>query len=206
MFLSQELGLNHFDILDHQSYDIGFRTFTAIGDDFYLNGRPYKVRGANHLPNILRPNDAALADWFTKIIHGKNINFSRAHSAPMTDTWFKAANKNGVAISQEGTWPWLMHGGRVDSIPSPEILRLWLSEWLALVNQHKNHPSLLMWTMNNESKLYLSNHPATWSVLSDAIKALRQIDPTRPIVADSGYARKLLEEKAVSLQGLMMEM
>jgi Glycosyl hydrolases family 2, TIM barrel domain len=186
--------LNHFDILDFHSYDVGFRTFTAIGDDFYLNGRPYKIRGANHLPNILRPNDAALADWFTKIIHDKNINFSRAHSAPMTDTWFKAANKNGVAISQEGTWPWLMHRGDTESIPPPEVLRLWLSEWLALVNQHKNHPSLLMWTMNNESKLHLLNHPTTWNVLSDAIKALRRIDPTRPIVADSGYARKFLEE------------
>ena len=29
-----------------------------------------------------------------------------------------------------------------------------------------------------------------WTILDDMIKTMRQIDPTRPIVADSSYTRK----------------
>jgi hypothetical protein len=186
-----QLGLKHFEILDHESYDVGFRTFAVEGDEFILNGFPYKIRGANHCPNILRPNDEKLADWFTKKVHDKNINFSRAHSVPMNDVWFNAANKNGLAISQEGTWPWLMFGGRASNIPSAERIRLWQREWLSLVNKYKNHPSLLLWTMNNEMKFFLENEYEPWKILSDTIKATRSIDPTRPVIADSGYARKM---------------
>lgn len=120
----------------------------------------------------------------------------------MNDIWLSAADRNGVAISQEGTWPWLMFAGDPNNIPSPELLRLWKREWLSIVNKYKNHPSILMWTMNNESKLYLQNGEATWRVLSDAIQSLREIDPTRPIVADSGYARKLLEGKGGLPEGV----
>ncbi len=41
----------------------GFRTFEAREDGFfYLNGRRYWLRGGNHIPFALRPNDRDLAD------------------------------------------------------------------------------------------------------------------------------------------------
>lgn len=189
------LGLSHFNVLDNTSYNVGFRTFTVSGDNFLLNGYPYKIRGANHNPNIIRPNDKPLADWFMKKVHDSHINFTRAHANPMNTIWLNAADEQGVAVSQEGTSPWFMANGDPANMPSVGVRSIWLNEWKALINKHKNHPSVLMWTMNNEQKLYISNSLASWQVLSDAIGQVRAIDPTRPVVADSGYYRKTLEKK-----------
>ena len=43
--------------VDALSVVSGFRTFEARGNRLYLNGRPYVLRGANHCPNMLAPND-----------------------------------------------------------------------------------------------------------------------------------------------------
>ncbi|MCU0858402.1 MAG: hypothetical protein MUC65_08390, partial [Pontiellaceae bacterium] len=194
------LGLNHFNILDNVSYNAGFRTFTVSGDDFLLNGRPYKIRGANHNPNLLKPNDKELADRFMKTVHDNNINFTRSHANPFNNIWLDAADVHGVAVSQEGTWPWLfLHG---EHVPDPALITIWKREWLALINEHKNHPSLLMWTMNNEMKLWSAHNKEPWEILSDAIKAVRELDPTRPVCADSGNCRRYVEKKGGQYPGV----
>ncbi|MBM4151984.1 MAG: hypothetical protein FJ220_00480, partial [Kiritimatiellaceae bacterium] len=188
-----ELGQNHFNILDNVSYNAGFRTFVVSGDDFLLNGKPYKIRGANHNPNLIKPNDKDLANWFMKTVHENNINFTRSHANPFNDIWLDAADVHGVAVSQEGTWPWLFLHGK--NVPDPALISIWKQEWLELINKHKNHPSLLLWTMNNEMKLWSEHNQEPWEILSDAIKAVREADPTRPVCADSGNCRKYVEKK-----------
>ncbi|MBM4152435.1 MAG: hypothetical protein FJ220_02790, partial [Kiritimatiellaceae bacterium] len=194
------LGLKHFNILDHVNYNAGFRTFTVSGDDFLLNGRPYKMRGANHNPNLIRPNDKKLANWFMKTIHNGNINFTRSHANPFNEIWLNAADEQGVAVSQEGTWPWLCLYGK--NMPDPALVSIWQKEWLALIKKHKNHPSILLWTMNNEMKLWSTHNEKPWRMLSDAVKAVRELDPTRPVVADSGNCRKYVENKGGQYSGV----
>lgn len=195
-----ELALNHFNVLDNVAYNAGFRTFTVSGDDFLLNGHPYKIRGANHNPNIIKPNDKKLADWFMKTVHDNNINFTRSHANPFNDIWLDAADEHGVAVSQEGTWPWLfLHGKHV---PEESLLKIWKQEWLALIDKHKNHPSLLMWTMNNEMKIWSAHTKEPWELLSDAITAVRELDPTRPICADSGNCQKYVDKKGGQFPGV----
>src|SRR6185503_2788050 len=38
------------ELLDSWSQPVGFRTFEAHGNNFFLNGKEYWLRGANHLP------------------------------------------------------------------------------------------------------------------------------------------------------------
>jgi hypothetical protein len=195
-----DLGLNHFNVLDNLSYNAGFRTFTISGDDFLLNGRPYKIRGANHNPNIIKPNDKKLANWFMKTVHDNNINFTRSHANPFNDIWLDACDEHGVAVSQEGTWPWLfLHG---EHVPEEALLKIWKKEWLALINKHKNHPSLLMWTMNNEMKIWSSHNQEPWEILSEAVQAVRALDPTRPVCADSGNCRYYVDKKGGQFEGV----
>jgi len=195
-----ELGLNHFNVLDNISYNAGFRTFTISGDDFLLNGHPYKIRGANHNPNIIKPNDKKLANWFMKTVHDNNINFTRSHANPFNDIWLDACDEHGVAVSQEGTWPWLfLHG---EHVPEEALLKIWKTEWLALINKHKNHPSLLMWTMNNEMKIWSAHKQEPWEILSEAIQDVRALDPTRPICADSGNCRHYVDKKGGQFEGV----
>jgi beta-galactosidase len=180
-------------ILDRHKTTFGFRTFTVDKGRLMLNGRPFWLRGANHFPNALRPNDAELAKHFMQLAKAGNVVATRSHTVPFTSRWLEAADEAGMAVSFEGTWPWLMLEG---DLPSKELLSAWKSEFLSLIQKHRNHPSVILWTVNNEMKFenFDKDNPILlrqkWEVLSDMVGAMRKMDPTRPIVCDSSYCRE----------------
>jgi len=184
-------------VLDTREVRIGFRTFTADGSRFLLNGKPYWLRGGNHTPAILRPNDGALARRFFELAHQGNIWLTRSHCQPFTEAWLEAADEAGMGVSLEGTWPWLMIKGEP---PPPELIKLWQDEFIGLMRRYRNHPSVLMWTVNNEMNFARFDEKDTpllqrkWQILNDAIREMRRTDPTRPISAYSGYVREEAEK------------
>ncbi|MCF8361612.1 MAG: hypothetical protein K9G70_03225 [Prolixibacteraceae bacterium] len=179
------------EVYDTKVITSGFRTFETRGDYFYLNGNRYWLRGANHTPFALAPNDTALADLTFQLYKQANIEVTRTHTTPYNKVWMEAADRNGFGISFEGTWPWLMI---TNSMPEKELLHLWEKEWYEVIKKYRNHPSLLFWTVNNEMKFH-KNDPDLQSakqkmfIVSDVVKQMREIDPTRPICLDSGYLR-----------------
>jgi Glycosyl hydrolases family 2/Glycosyl hydrolases family 2, TIM barrel domain/Glycosyl hydrolases family 2, sugar binding domain len=180
-------------VLDKHKTTFGFRTFQTDKGRLMLNGRPFWLRGANHFPNALRPNDGELAKHFMQLAKAGNIVATRSHTVPFTTRWLEAADEAGMAVSYEGSWPWLMLEG---DVPSKELLTAWKDEFLSLIRKHRNHPSLLLWTVNNEMKFEVlgRSNPVLlrekWEVLSDMVRSMRKADPTRPIVCDSSYCRQ----------------
>jgi Glycosyl hydrolases family 2/Glycosyl hydrolase 2 galactose-binding domain-like/Glycosyl hydrolases family 2, TIM barrel domain len=179
--------------IDTYKVRFGFRTFAVSGNKFLLNGKPYWLRGADPFPNTLRPNDKKLARRFMEIARAGNVCVTRTHIVPFTTTWLNAADQVGMAVSLEGTWPWLMLRGNP---PDEKLLKIWKDGFISLIHEYRNHPSIILWTVNNEMKFEQrdQNKPALlrkkWLILNDAIKAMRQADPTRPVIADSSYVRK----------------
>ncbi|HET8829981.1 MAG TPA: glycoside hydrolase family 2 TIM barrel-domain containing protein, partial [Pelobium sp.] len=169
----------------------GFRTFKSENGLLYLNGNPYWLRGGNHTPFALAPNDEVLANSFYKIMKAGNIDVTRTHTTPYNKLWINAADENGIGISHEGTWPWLMIQS---SMPEMNLIEMWADEYLSLLKKYRNHPSILFWTINNEMKFY-KNDPdkerrkVKMKIISDVVKRMREIDPTRPICFDSNYRR-----------------
>jgi hypothetical protein len=180
-------------VLDKHKATFGFRSFTTDKGRLMLNGRPFWLRGANHFPNALRPNDGKLAKHFMQLAKAGNVVATRSHTVPYTTRWLEAADEAGMAVSFEGTWPWLMLEG---DLPSKDLLSVWKSEFLSLIHKHRNHPSVILWTVNNEMKFeVLERKDPTllrekWEVLSDMVRSIRKTDPTRPIVCDSSYCRQ----------------
>jgi len=178
-------------VVDEKVETSAFRTFEAKGDYLYLNGHKYWLRGGNHSPMSLAPNDTLLADTFSKLMRRANIAVTRTHTAPYSETWMNAADENGIGVSYEGQWPWLMIH---ESMPDQHLIDLWKEEFFDLMKKYRNHPSLLYWTINNEMKFY-DNDPdfdrakLKMKIISDVVKKMREIDPTRPIVFDSNYRR-----------------
>ncbi len=178
-------------LLDTVSLPVGFRTFEVRGNRLYLNGQPYWLRGANHCPSGLKPNDSELAHTFLRLMHEGNTMITRTHGSSFTRTWLDAADEEGVGVSLEGIWPWTM----IDAtpVPSPDLVEAWKDDWLGYIRANRNHPSILMWTLNNESYWYRDPDPARraekWDIASGMIEAMRALDPSRPIVPDSGYVR-----------------
>lgn len=171
----------------------GFRTFEARDGYLWLNGRKYWLRGGNHIPFALCPNDERLADRFMQLMKQGNVNSTRTHTTPWNERWVSAADRNGIGISFEGTWSWLM----IHSTPIPDqgVLDLWRSEWLQVMKKFRNHPSVLFWTVNNEMKFYdldadKERAAEKFRIISDAVQQMRALDPTRPVCFDSNYTRR----------------
>jgi hypothetical protein len=178
-------------LIDSSSEKVGFRTFEVKGDKLYFNGHPMWIRGANHMPAHIMPNDGALANKFMQVALEHNVFATRSHCSPFSETWLDAADEAGVMVSYEGTWPWLMLQGEP---PVDESIQIWRNELAELIKANRNHPSIFLWTMNNEMKFYLLEDGERLGrkgrILSDAIKMIRKLDDTRPVVADSAYFRK----------------
>lgn len=170
----------------------GFRTFESRDGFLWLNGSRYWLRGGNHTPFALAPNDRQLADSFFQLMKRGNLDVTRTHTSPWNELWMDAADSNGIGVSFEGSWPWLMLG---PSMPEQRLIELWADEFLALLKKYRNHPSLLIWTVNNEMKFY-DNDPdperakLKMRIISEVVKRMRKVDPSRPIVFDSNYRRK----------------
>ncbi len=183
--------------IDGYQVPFGFRTFRVDGDKLLLNEKPFRLRGANPFPNTLRPNDPVLAHDFMEIARAGNVNMTRSHIVPFTATWLDAADQAGMAVSFEGTWPWLMLEGEP---PDDDLIKAWRDEFISLIHEYRNHPSILLWTVNNEMKFeqFDQNKPGLlkrkWHILDETLKQMRAADPTRPIVADSSYARKAAQK------------
>ena len=177
--------------IDTKTVTSGFRTFESKNGFFYLNGNQYWLRGANHTPFALAPNDKSLADGFYQLMKAANIDVTRTHTTPYNELWMNAADENGIGISFEGTWPWLMINA---SMPDEKLISMWADEFIGLLKKYRNHPSLLIWTVNNEMKFYdnepdLDKAKLKMKIISDVVKRMREIDPTRPISFDSNYKR-----------------
>ncbi|MFL9483900.1 glycoside hydrolase family 2 protein [Chitinophagaceae bacterium LWZ2-11] len=178
---------------DNTIVSSGFRTFESKNGYLWLNGKQYWLRGGNHTPFALAPNSKELADTFYQIMKRGNIDVTRTHTTPYNQLWMNEADSNGIGISFEGTWPWLMING---SMPEKQLIDLWADEYIRLLKKNRNHPSLLFWTINNEMKFY-DNEPdfdrakVKMKIISDVVKRMRKTDGTRPIVFDSNYRRKV---------------
>ena len=179
--------------LDCLTETSGFRTFEVKEGLFFLNGSRYWLRGGNHIPFALAPNDLNLANTFMQLMKIGNIDVTRTHTTPWNKLWMGAADTNGIGVSFEGTWSWLM----IHSTPIPDrrLIDMWRDEFLGLLKKYRNHPSLLFWTVNNEMKFYdndndLERAKEKFRIISDVVKEMRRIDPTRPICFDSNYQAK----------------
>ncbi|MDQ3748738.1 MAG: hypothetical protein M3367_06975 [Acidobacteriota bacterium] len=175
-------------VLDKFAQKVGFRTFETRGNKLFLNGKPYWLRGANHLPYGKNPWDAKLARKLIQLMHDNNQRITRTHATPWNEAWFDAADKIGLGISVEGIRPWAFVG-KIGATP-PELFEHWLMENADVVRRIRNHPSVLIWTIGNEMLLRDNENPEKWKQLSTVVKQTRELDPTRPIIVSSSYQRE----------------
>ncbi|MFB3825108.1 MAG: glycoside hydrolase family 2 protein [Bryobacteraceae bacterium] len=175
------------ELVDRFEQRVGFRTFEARGNQLYLNGHPYWLRGGNQLPYGKNPWDPALARRLIRLLHENNIRVTRTHATPWNEAWLDAADEIGLGVSIEGIRPWALAG--LIGLPPKAIVEHWMAENENVVRRIRNHPSVLLWTVGNEMLLRDTKNVEKWRLLSDVVKQTRRLDPYRPVVASSEYAR-----------------
>jgi len=171
-------------VLDDLTTRVGFRTFEVRGSSLYLNGKPYWMRGAGHLPTIMVGRDKIpqMQQWLG-LLRDDNVRVTRIHVGPAASPWYELTDELGMGVDVEGIRPWAFDGAPA---PAQIYVDAWHDELIDVIKRLRNHPSILWWATGNEMGPY--NLPS-WTLLSDLTKAIRAADPTRPLVADSYYVR-----------------
>jgi beta-galactosidase len=171
-------------IVEVVSTQIGFRKVEMKGGELLVNGVRLMVRGVNmHETNTITGHyqDEATMMKDIKLMKQMNINSVRLSHYPNNVIWMKLCNKYGLYLVDEANIE--SHGMGVEGQPliwmNPKTNPGYLPEWreahldriYSLVERDKNMPSVIIWSLGNES----ANGP----VFHEAYKWIKKRDNTR---------------------------
>jgi cellobiose-specific phosphotransferase system component IIB len=172
------------EVIDSYKCQIGYRTVEAKGEQIYLNGKPYWIRGANMPPYGYKSNDSVLARNFLQLMHDGNTVVTRTHGNPWNHMWYTAADEVGIGVSSEGVRPWAL---MTKSAPPPDaILAHWKQEQLESIKEYRNHPSILFYVISNEGLQADHENEEKLLIFKDIIDAVKKMDPSRLVFQTSG--------------------
>ncbi|ONI85160.1 beta-galactosidase [Saccharothrix sp. ALI-22-I] len=158
---------------------IGFRTVSIADDQLRVNGRPILLRGVNRHefhPDLGRvvPVEAMRTDL--ELMKRHNVNAVRTSHYPPHPAFLDLCDELGLWVVDECDVE--THGfGEVDWRANPSDDLQWRGAFLdrmrRMVERDKNHPSIIMWSLGNESH--------TGRNLAAMADWARERDPGRPI-------------------------
>jgi beta-galactosidase len=144
------------------SQDVGFRSFEMKDGLMLLNGKRILFRGVNrHEFNCRRGRAITREDmlWDIRFMKQHNLNAVRTSHYPNQSLWFKLCDRYGIYLIDEtnleshGSWQKL--GQPEPSWNVPGSLPQWeacvLDRANSMYQRDKNHPSVLIWSLGNES-------------------------------------------------------
>lgn len=143
--------------LEVVSIDIGFRTITVQDAQLRVNGQPILLRGVNrheHHPDFGRvvPHETVLSELTLMKQH--NINAIRTSHYPPHPDVLDLADRLGFYLIDECDFEahgFEQNGWRGVSSADPRYREAMLDRMRRMVERDKNHPSVIMWSLGNES-------------------------------------------------------
>ncbi|MES2342077.1 MAG: glycoside hydrolase family 2 TIM barrel-domain containing protein [Pseudomonadota bacterium] len=156
------------------SIRVGFRR-VEIGDrELLINGKAVMIAGMNrHEHHPTRGKAITREDMLADVLLMKafNVNAVRTSHYPNHEAWYDLCDEYGLYLVDEADIEShdFLHGLCRD----PRYASQFLERGLRMVERDKNHPSVILWSLGNESG-YGPNHDAMagW---------IRQYDPSRPL-------------------------
>ena len=164
---------------------VGFREVTIDGCVFKINGAPIKLKGVNrHDFNCENGATVTLENMYTDILLMKEINANAVRTShyPNSPEFYHLCDRYGIFVLDEADLE--THGACV--YEGGYDLKLWsdfaenmliadgiTDRHTALVERDKNRPSVIMWSLGNESSY--------GQAFFEGAKYIRHRDGTRPL-------------------------
>ncbi len=158
---------------------VGFRSVELKDGLFLINGVPIKLKGVNrhdHHPELGRAVPLEWMEEDVKLMKQHNINAVRTSHYPNDPRFYDLCDWYGLYVIDEADLE--CHGfeviGKWDALSDdPAWENAYLERMKRMVARDKNHPSIIMWSLGNESG-FGRNHVAMadWA---------REFDDTRLI-------------------------
>ena len=164
------------------SCKVGFREVKIVGNRMLVNGFPVKLRGADRHdihPVLGRTSTTDMDSLDVLLFKEANMNFVRTSHYPPSEKFVEFCDRYGIYVECETAVCFVeTHRQRNyrpgDSQSDPDYSNRYLSQCREMVKTFRSHPSVLFWSMGNES-LYGVN----FQLCRDWVKAT---DITRPII------------------------
>ena len=163
-------------LADNVVQEIGFRDFRADGQGFFLNGQPILLRGVGKHQMSERnlsavTDDEIRADF--EALADLGVNAIRLAHYPHSDLAYSLADRKGILVIAENG----------HTTPEPSAATTGETITREMVLQNYNHPSIVAWSVGNES--------AYVKVFRYA-RLVRESDPLRAITyaSNTGVLRR----------------
>ena len=162
------------ETIEAESCKVGFRGVEITGGQLLVNGKAVLLKGANRHDHDDRRGKAVteesmLAD--IRLLKRFNFNAVRTSHYPNDPRFCELCDEFGIYLIDEANIE--CHGVCNQPANMPEWQTAFLERGSRMVLRDKNHPSVILWSLGNESG-FGPNHAALagW---------IRAFDPTRPI-------------------------
>jgi len=160
----------------------GFREFWVEGPDFYLNGSKIHLLASSGWPPHAPKSREEMAQFWRALKKCGCVAF-RTHTQPWRSDWYDVADEVGILIIVEGA---VWNDDYVYRINDPVFWDNYARHLHAMIRRDKNHPSVIMWSLENE--LYGGRMNDDSPAKKDLIRMgrlVRKWDPTRPFFYES---------------------
>ncbi len=161
-------------IAEEVALRIGFRRVEVIERDLLLNGRRILLRGVNrHDFDQLTGRAISVASMRADLVQMKQFGFNAVRTShyPNDPAFLDLTDELGLFVIEEADIE--SHAFQSTLCDDSRYLNAWMTRVSRMVERDKNHPSVILWSLGNESG-YGSNHDA-------AAAWVRRSDPSRPL-------------------------
>ena len=151
----------------------GFRKIEIKDAVFMINGVPVKLKGADRHENWPDTGHYVSEERMVRdLVLLKQVNANHVRTSHYTDDprWYELADEYGIYLVAEANVECHGYMGVLDREPRYE--KSIVDRNVANVENLKNHPSVVVWSLGNEC--------GGGSSFRTALKAVKQIDATRP--------------------------
>lgn len=161
---------------------VGFRKIEIKGDKMFVNGKQVKLRGAcrhDIHPLLGRTTTSELDSLDVMLFKEANMNFVRTSHYPPSEMFLEYCDRYGIYVECEAAVCFVNTHRQKNYAPAatqnnPEFTGRYLGQCREMVRNFCLHPSILFWSIGNEST-YGSNFQKCW----EWVKAN---DLTRPVI------------------------
>ena len=177
--------------VDRAELQIGFRRVETRGLDLLINGRRVLIRGVNRhdfdpLTGRVISRESMRADLVVMKQFG--FNAVRTSHYPNDPAFLELTDELGLYVIDEADIE--SHAFQSTLCDDPRYLGQWVARVSRMVERDRNHPSVIAWSLGNESGSG-ANHEA-------AAAWVRRADPSRPLHYEGAIRFDWTSDQAVS--------